>query len=105
MKNFSQQGRFFLKIIKSLFLLKYIGLTIFSATYVETSYGQNEISPLPLDKLNRDSLEKVIRQKEKEHDYKTLGEIYGGIYTYFGQTDYLDSTLKYASKAEDYLYK
>lgn len=96
--------------IKSVFCgmplsLKLSGLLIILCLHAETVCAQREILPLPLDKLNRDSLNKVIQQKDKEKDYQALGEIYGGIYTYFFETNYTDSTLLYAIKAEENLLK
>ncbi len=81
--------------------LKLIGLLIITHLHAQVVWAQREILPLPLDKLNRDSINKVIRQKEKEKDYQALGELYGGIYTYFYETKYRDSTIRYAIKAEE----
>ena len=64
-------------------------------------YAQKELTPLPLDVINRDSLNKVIEQKEREKNYKTLGIIYGGIYNYFLYTSFRDSAMMYAAKAEE----
>lgn len=80
--------------------LKLIGLLIIFYLSAQLVYGQREILPLQLDKLNRDSLNKIIQQKEKEKDYQALGEIYGGMYTYFFQTKFRDSTIIYAIKSE-----
>ncbi|MEJ7685381.1 MAG: hypothetical protein WKG06_47570 [Segetibacter sp.] len=41
-----------------------------------------------------------LGKKEKEKDYRALGEIYGSIYTYFFQTKHRDSTIIYAIKSE-----
>lgn len=87
------------------FIFSYLfTLILLSANLLQTAHGQREILPLALDKLNRDSLNKVIRQKEKEKDYQALGDIYGGIYCYFFQTKFRDSTIFYADKAEQYFY-
>ena len=82
-------------------------ICLLTAAYLNTQlvWGQREISPLPLQTLNRDSLMKVIGQKEKEKDYQALGDVYGGIYNYFYETSYKDSTLMYALKAEENLLK
>lgn len=85
--------------------LKLTGLLIVLCLHAQTVCAQREILPLPLDKLNRDSINKIIQQKEKEKDYQALGDIYGGIYTYFYETNSTDSTLLYALKAEENLLK
>jgi len=74
-------------------------------TSINNIYAQQEITPLPLDKLNRDSLDKIIEQKEKEKDSKALGILYGGIYNYYLYSNSRDSAIKYAMKAEENTYK
>ena len=88
-------------------MLRFFRLCSFQILFYScyTLYGQQEIMPLPLDKLNRDSLNKIIVQKEKAKDYKALSDIYGAIYTYYFQTNYTDSAAIYALKAEEYSYK
>jgi signal transduction histidine kinase len=82
-----------------------IALILLCANLVQLVNGQREILPLPLDKLNRDSLNKVIRQKEKEKDYQALGNIYGGMLAFYFVSEYQDSAIIYGTKAENYLYK
>ena len=65
-------------------------------------YSQQEISSLPLYRLNRDSLNMEIHKKEKEGKFKELGELYGSLYIYFyHQTQYRDSATIYAFKSEE----
>src|SRR3954469_7607947 len=87
------------------FAIRFLCVMTFCISSLNDVRGQREILPLPLDKLNRDSLNDVIQQKEKAKDYQALGDIYGGIYTYFFETNYADSTLLYATKAEENLLK
>src|SRR5689334_13842350 len=87
------------------FLKNVLVVTINTFSFFVLGYGQREIVPLPLNKLNRDSLNKIIAQKEKQRDYQTLGEIYGGLFTYFVETNYQDSVFIYESKAEECQYK
>jgi len=68
-------------------------------------YGQQELILLHLDKLNQDSLNKIILKKEKGKDYKALGIIYGGLYNYYLYSSFKDSAIFYADKAEDNAYK
>lgn len=72
-----------------------------ASCFFKYAIAQNEIIPLPLNQLNRDSLSKIIEQKEKQKDYRGLGEIYGGIYNYFLYTSFRDSAMMYAGKAEE----
>src|SRR6476620_5346908 len=68
-------------------------------------FGQQELKPLPLDQLNLDSLNNVIRQKEQQKDQKALASLYGGIYNYYLYSAHRDSAMKYAMKAEENAYK
>ena len=68
-------------------------------------HGQQEIVPLPLDKLNRDSLDNVIAEKEKKGDKTSLVALYGGIYNYYLYSNSKDSGIKYALKAEENAYQ
>jgi signal transduction histidine kinase len=77
-------------------------LYILSFICVQQVCGQQEILPLSLDRLNRDSLNNVIQQKEKEKDSKALAEIYGGIYAYFFDSNHKDSATSYAIKTENF---
>jgi signal transduction histidine kinase len=79
-------------------------LCVLTLSVCNVANAQREIQPLHLDKLNRDSLNSVIQQKEREKDYKALGKLYGGIYTYYFESN-VDSALMYAQKAEAYSYK
>lgn len=64
-------------------------------------YSQQELTPLPLDKLNADSLNKLIVLKENENDRQSLTILYGGIYNYYLYSSERDSALRYAVKAEE----
>jgi signal transduction histidine kinase len=57
--------------------------------------------PLPLDKLDPDSLNKLIALKENKHDAQSLTTLYGGIYNYYLYSSERDSALRYAVKAEE----
>ena len=89
--------------ILRILLLCCLGFIQFAFSY--KLYGQRELVPLPLDKLNNDSLHEVIQQKEKEKDYKALGVIYGGIYNYYLYSSFKDSVIIYTHKAEENAYK
>jgi signal transduction histidine kinase len=69
-----------------------------------TLFAQQELTPLPLDQLNIDSLNKVIQQKEQQKDQHALASLYGGIYNYYLYSIHRDSAMKYAMKAEDNAY-
>jgi tetratricopeptide (TPR) repeat protein len=73
--------------------------------YFGPTYAQNEILPLALDKLNRDSLNEVLSKREKENDYQALGDIYGSMFAYYFMSEYRDSAVIYVQKAEENLYK
>jgi signal transduction histidine kinase len=72
--------------------------------YSLTLFAQQELTPLPLDQLNIDSLNKIIQQKEKQKDQQALASLYGGIYNYYLYSTHRDSAMKYAMKAEDNAY-
>jgi len=78
---------------------------IFYLTCNNKLYGQQKMIPLAIDKLNRDSLYEIIRDKESVKDYQPLSEIYRGIYIYYFQTKFTDSAITYALKAEEYSFK
>ena len=83
----------------------YCILLMFFLACSDRLYAQQEITPLPLDKLNRDSVNKIISQQEKEKNYKGLGLLYSGIFIYFFHTKYRDSATIYALKSEECFYK
>ncbi|WP_018613274.1 tetratricopeptide repeat-containing sensor histidine kinase [Segetibacter koreensis] len=82
-----------------------LGIMLICVSSIENIQGQREVVPLSLNKINRDSLAIIIHQKEQEKDYQALGDIYAGIYSYFYETRYKDSTLFYIGKAEENLLK
>jgi signal transduction histidine kinase len=83
--------------------MRHHAFIFFSLFFVcsRTLYSQQELTPLPLDKLNTDSLNKIIALKEKQKDRQDLAIIYGGIYNYYLYSSQSDSSLKYAVKAEE----
>nr|MBA2561948.1 hypothetical protein [Chitinophagaceae bacterium] len=90
--------------MRQLRILLFAPILFFSICPIDSN-GQDEIVPLPLDKINRDSLNKIILGKEKQRDYKALGDIYGGIYNYFLYSKFRDSALIYIKKAAENFYK
>src|SRR4051812_32537050 len=84
-------------------MISLAALILLLISFPSTVSGQREILPLPLDKLNRDSLNKIIFQKEK--DPQALGDIYGGMMAFYYISNYRDSGIIYGQKAEDCLYK
>ncbi|MGN6617710.1 MAG: hypothetical protein ACTHJ5_11100, partial [Ilyomonas sp.] len=64
--------------------------------------AQREIRPLPLENLDRDSLNRMINVYKKENNCKKLGEIYGGIYTFYAESEHRDSATIYAIKSEEH---
>lgn len=78
-------------------------LVIFSCT--KQVSAQQEIVPLPLDKIDRDSLNLVIQSAEHKKDHAALGKIYAGISNYYLLSSYKDSGIKYLVKAEENAYR
>ncbi|TKK68820.1 hypothetical protein FC093_08985 [Ilyomonas limi] len=75
-------------------------ILLIASCSIAQAFAQKEITPLPLDRINRDSLNRIILQKERQKDYQSLSAIYGGMYNYFLYSTYRDSAVLYAEKAE-----
>jgi len=74
---------------------------VVASHFFKYSAAQNEIISLPLYLLNKDSLNKVIQSAENKKDYKTLTDVYGGMYMYYCESQYRSLAVQYAIKTEE----
>lgn len=79
----------------------YYAVLLLGLTFGQPCLAQKEIVPIPIQQINRDSLNKVIWKKEKVKDFKSLAVIYGGLFNYFLYSESKDSAMLYAAKAEE----
>lgn len=70
-----------------------------------TLLAQVELTPLPIDKIDYDSLHKVIQKEEATKNYRRLGLLYGGIYNYYLYSSFKDSAIIYADKAQENAFR
>jgi signal transduction histidine kinase len=78
----------------------YRHILLFALLYTGNASAQDQIISLPLDRLNQDSLNKVIQKAESKKDYKTLCDIYGGLFMYYCESKYRALATDYAIKTE-----
>jgi signal transduction histidine kinase len=78
-----------------------IFLLILVSCFFRYAAAQNEITPLPLNQLNKDSLNEVIQKKENAKDFKVLSGIYGGMFMYYCESHNRALAFEYAIKTEE----
>src|SRR5437763_6914045 len=74
---------------------------VVASHFFKYSVAQNEIISLPLNQLNKDSINKLIQRAEDKKDYKTLTNFYGGMYMYYCESQYRALAVQYAIKTEE----
>ena len=78
---------------------------IVASCFFKNAIAQNEIIPILLNQLNKDSLNELIQKKENAKDYKALSCIYGGMFMFYCESQDRALAIEYAIKTEEYSLK